>query len=152
MFKKIKAIWYAILAILTGKNSENTPVETITAQMHEPRPLPIGRTEFEEWSDRIISGCVIPGVSAESTKFALADQLLHLGPTEDHKPDIFFIKSLRKFAINQTADEMRKEIRDAAKARLEKTEAAAKALLTPEATDKPLKDVANEKVAIERVS
>jgi hypothetical protein len=115
---------YKLWAKLTGKNSKYTPVAVISDQLLERRPLPIGRKEFEEWSDRIISGCLIPGVTPESIKFALADQLLHLSPTEDHKEDMFFIKSLRKFAVNQTADEMRKEIRDAAKARLAAEEAA----------------------------
>jgi hypothetical protein len=85
LLKKLKACFYAVIAILKGKNDARTPVDTIHAQLHEARPLPIGKAEFEEWSDRIISGAIIPGVSAESTKFALADQLMHLGPTEDHK-------------------------------------------------------------------
>jgi hypothetical protein len=36
----------------------------------------------------------------------------------DFESDLYFIKCLRKFAINQVADAMRIEIRDAAKARL----------------------------------
>jgi hypothetical protein len=80
----------------------------------------MGVTEFHEWSDRIMSGTLIPGATPESIKFALADMLLHLGPTESHKEDAFFIHSLRKFAVNQVADEMRKKIRDDAKARLAK--------------------------------
>jgi hypothetical protein len=125
-------VWfYKLWGKLTGKNLKDTPVEVITDQMLEMRALPIGRAEFEVWSDRIISGALIPGVTEESSKFALADQIMHLGPTEDHKPDIFFIKTLRKFAVNQTADEMRREIRDKAKARLAAQEEAAKVLLGP---------------------
>ncbi len=116
---------------LLGKNLQSTPSEVIVDQMNEPRPLPMGKQEFEEWSDRIIGGALVPGGAedpasfVESQKFALANMLMHLGPTESHKPDAFFIHSLRKFAVNQVADVVRKEIHEAAKARLaeqEKTE------------------------------
>lgn len=90
--------------------------------MNERQPLPMGRKEFEEWSDRIISGAMIPGATPESQKFTLANLLLHLGPQESHKEDAFFIHSLRKFAVNQVADALRTEIRDSVKARLEKEE------------------------------
>lgn len=111
-------------------NPVDLPVDAITEQMREPRPLPMGRKEFEEWSDRIISGALIPGgednreVFIEGQKFALADMLLHLGPTESHKPDAFFIHSLRKFAINQVAVAVRSEIHEAGKARLAAAQAA----------------------------
>jgi hypothetical protein len=59
----------------------------------------------------------------EGQKFALANALMHLGPTESHKPDAFFIHSLRKFAINQVADTVRKELHAAAKARTESSAA-----------------------------
>lgn len=81
----------------------------------------MGRKEFEEWSDRIIAGAMLTA-TAESQKFTLANLLLHLGPTESHKEDAFFIHSLRKFAVNQIADTMRCDIRDTAKARLDKEE------------------------------
>jgi hypothetical protein len=92
--------------------------EVIKDQLNEKRALPLGAQEFEIWSDRIISGACIPGATPESIKFALADQLLHLGPTVDFECDLYFIKCLRKFAINQVADAKRHEIRDQAKARL----------------------------------
>lgn len=111
--------------------------EDIVLQMQEARPLPMGRADFDEWARRIISGALIPDAEGnvyqeymenndpaskysiffESQKFALANMLLHLGPTESHKPDAFFIHSLRKFAINQVADAVRKELHEAAKAR-----------------------------------
>lgn len=109
-------------ARLTGRNSKHLPKAVIVNQMLEPRPLPVGRTEFEEWSDRIISGALLPA-DAASQKFALADALLHLGPTESHKPDAHFIHTLRKFAVNQVAVEMRKELHDERKAALAKEEA-----------------------------
>jgi hypothetical protein len=104
---------------LTGKNSKYTPTAVIKDQLNEKRARPLGVAEFHIWSDRIISGACIPGATAESIKFALADQLLHLGPTVDFESDLYFIKCLRKFAINQVADSMRREIRDTAKARLD---------------------------------
>lgn len=102
------------------QNSVDTPKEVILDQLNEPRPLPMGRAEFEEWSDRIISGALVKA-DIPSQKFALANLLLHLGPTESHKPDAFFIHSLRKFAVNQVADEIRKELYRARKA-AEKTD------------------------------
>lgn len=105
------------------QNSADIIPEVILEQMNEPRPLPMGRKEFEEWSERIISGALIPGgledpqAFKEGQVFCLANMLMHLGPTESHKPDAFFIHSLRKFAINQVADTVRKELHEAAKAR-----------------------------------
>lgn len=91
------------------KNSDDTSAEEIVAQLNDPRPLPMGRKEFEEWSDRIISGALVPA-DLLSQKYCLANLLLHLGPTESHKADAFFIHSLRKFAVNQVADTIRQEI------------------------------------------
>jgi len=93
------------------------PIAKIIDQMNEPRPLPLGMTEFDEWSDRIIAGTLLPA-DPESQKFALASMLMHLSPTTDHESDGYFIKSLRKSAINQIAHAKMTEIRDAAKARL----------------------------------
>lgn len=87
-------------------------------QMNEPRPLPMGRKEFDLWSDRIMSGALV-SADKSSQLFCLANMLLHLGPTESHKPDAFFIHSLRKFAINEVADSVRKELYAEKKAREE---------------------------------
>lgn len=111
--------------IRKDKNIASTNVETIKHQLNDRRPLPMGREEFEVWSNRIITGAMIQA-TPESQKFTLANLLLHLGPTESHKEDNFFIHSLRKFAVNQVADAMRIEIRDAAKARLEAEEESKK--------------------------
>lgn len=115
--------------------------EEIVDQMAEPRPLPMGREDFHVWSDRIIAGALIPDEVGQvfemngsvvwdekspypkfvqSQKFALANQLLHLGPTESHKPDAYFIHSLRVSAIKQVAVTVGNEMRDAVKARLAK--------------------------------
>lgn len=106
------------LAQRMGRNTKYTPTAVIKDQLNEKRELPLGVAAFHDWSDRIISGACIPGATPDSIKFALADQLLHLGPTVDFESDLYFIKCLRKFAINQVADAMRHEIRDAAKAKL----------------------------------
>ncbi len=111
------------------RNTNATSKTKIIDQMNESRPLPMGRKEFDEWSERIIAGALIPNAAGkvfqiagleawdpdseysihlEGQKFALANMLMHLGPTESHKPDAFFIHSLRKFAINQVADTITK--------------------------------------------
>ncbi len=101
------------------KNTDGTPVEEILQQMGEPRPLPKGRKEFEDWSDRIISGaCLAESVTAESQKFALANMLTHIGPTESHKPDAHFIHALHVCCVKQVAVEMVREINESKKLRV----------------------------------
>lgn len=141
----MKGFFYRFLARLRGRNSQSMPKDVILDQMNEPRPLPMGRFDFEVWSERIISGALIPNAEGktlqETTKtatnlwgsehhifyksqqYALANLLMHLGPTESHKPDAFFIHSLRKFAVNQVADTIRRELHDEAKARTAEEEA-----------------------------
>lgn len=122
-------VFFSLIARLFGFNFSFTPKDVIVDQLNESRPLPMGRTEFHEWANRIISGALLPqGIEVEeevfvdSQKFCLANLIMHLGPTESHKPDAFFIHSLRKFAVNQVADAIRIELRDAAKARTAKDE------------------------------
>lgn len=100
------------------------PKWLILRQLNKPRPLPMGRSEFNEWSARIIQGALVPGATINSQIWTLANLILHLGPTESHKPDAFFIHSLRKFAANQVADYVRAEIRTEEKARLDAEEKA----------------------------
>ena len=92
---------------------ETQPVAVgdITDQMLERRPLPIGRTQFHEWSDRIIAGAMVDA-STRSQKFALAEMILHLQPTEAFKDDAHFILKLRKGAVNETVVAMMKEIKE----------------------------------------
>ncbi len=78
----------------------------------------MGRHEFDLWSERILSGSLV-AADVDAQKFALANMLLHLGPTESHKPDAFFIHSLRKFAVNETAVAIRDELYAKKKAREE---------------------------------
>jgi hypothetical protein len=105
----MKSFFYRILARITGKNSANMPVDNISNQLKEMRPLPLGRSEFEDWSDRIISGAMLP-IKADDQKYALANMIMQLGPTEHMKYDLHFISMLRKAAVNQVADEIRKEM------------------------------------------
>ncbi len=107
---------HRLLAKLRGKNSASTPAAVINEQMLEPRPLPMGVTEFHEWSDRIIAGAMVPAEKM-SLKFALAEMIMHLKPTQDFCEDAYFIHCLRKGAVNQVAYAMMTEIRDARKAR-----------------------------------
>lgn len=120
------------------KNSKDTCKDEIVNQMDEPRALPMGRKEFEEWSNRIIAGALIPSTDGkvpeyldlfgkegdtdqhkliDSQKFALCNQLLHIGQTESHKPDAYFIHSLRVSAIKQVAVMIGEEYRQKAKDR-----------------------------------
>ncbi len=113
------------------RNDEFTAPALIVDQMQEPRPLPLGRAEFEEWSDRIIAGAMITGSDEEpealieGQKYALANMIMHLGPTESHKPDAFFIHSLRKVVCNQVAHTIFQELHAKGKARVAAKEAAA---------------------------
>ncbi len=113
----MKNALHALWSRLTGRNSKHTPQAVIKDQLLELRPLPMGRLEFYQWSDRIISGAVIPG-EISSQRFALANLLMHLGPQESHKEDAFFIHSMRRYVVQQVAHTMMTEIRDDAKARL----------------------------------
>lgn len=115
-------IWH-LYSKLTGKNHKSTPPNVIQGQLQEKRALPTGIQEFKEWSDRIISGSMLTA-DAESQRFALANTLINLSPTTAFETDLYFIHVLRKHAINQVADAMRTEIRNAAKERLNAEEAS----------------------------
>lgn len=118
---------------------ERRTVDSIKDTLTQKQPLPTGVTEFHAWADRIIAGACLTA-DADSQKFALANTLMHLGPTVAFEQDIYFIHTLRKFAVNQVADAMRTEIRDQAKARLAEEEKNK----TPAAVTPPLE--ANAKV------
>lgn len=94
----------------------------ILKELHENKPLPMGVSEFQEWSLRVIGIAMIPGATVESQQFALANMLMHLSPTTAFECDGYFVNSLRKFAVNQVADAIRTEIRDKTKARLAEEE------------------------------
>lgn len=90
-------------------------IDQLIDQLSELRPLPVGMQEFEVWSDRIISGAMLPATT-ESQKFALASILLGVGQTKDHESDGYFIKCLRKGATDQIAVAKMEEIKAARKA------------------------------------
>jgi hypothetical protein len=111
----MKSLFYSLLAKLKGKNSASTPKEVIAAQMDELRPLPIGRVQFMDWSDRIISGALVEA-DKESQRFALTEMIMHLPPNKSFCEDAFFINGLRRVAVNQTCITMMTEIKEAHKA------------------------------------
>lgn len=70
-----------------------------------PTPLPVGMTEFEEWSNSIIE---LSGnyADTDSMKFAIASMVIHLGPQTSHISKNHFVRSLRKTAANQIASQV----------------------------------------------
>lgn len=90
--------------------------ESIKEELLAKRALPIGVKEFHEWSDRIIAGAMLPA-DPDSQKYALANDLMHCSPNTAFETDIYFIHRLRKYAVNQVADRIRKDLYAAAKAK-----------------------------------
>lgn len=95
-------------------------IKMVLEDLKEPKPLPMGRQEFNEWSMRIISIAQIPGATIESQQFALAEMLLHVKPTQSFESDGHFVHSLRKGAVNQVAHMMVQELKKAQIERAEK--------------------------------
>lgn len=118
-------LFHSVAAKIRGKNSAATPPSVIKEQMEELRPLPMGLTEFLEWSDRIIAGAMVSALP-DDQRYVLANEILQLKPTEDHKPDKYFIHLLRKLAANQVADHWRQSYFAEKKARLAAADEAAK--------------------------
>ena len=134
---------------LLRKNPKSLPPKAIVDQMTESRPLPIGRTEFQDWSDRIISGALVEHdpsmdeqVFRKNQKIVLANMIVCLGPTESHKPDAHFIHGLRMAAVKQTAHMMGTEIREELKPKLEAVpdEQGGKLLTQPGAYERAQKE------------
>ena len=75
-----------------------------------PTKLPVGMSQFETWSDSIIE---LSGEFADrdSMKFAIASQVMHLGPQRSSVPKNFFVSSLRKAAANQVASQIFQDIK-----------------------------------------
>ena len=135
MITKLYYKFMGLIAKILGRNSKYTPVDVIVAQLNEPRPLPVGVGEWKEFADRILSGTLFTA-ERDSYEYVLANMILTLGPTESHKPDAYFIHSLKKVAANQIADNRRKELYAAKKAKedLEKSKQAMEANPQAEAT------------------
>ena len=90
----------------------------------ERKPLPIGRSQFEEWSDRIIQGAAVEA-DRESLKWCLAGMLMQISATEAFKEDAYFMLALRTNAVKQTGHSMAEEIKQAYEARKKQAEATA---------------------------
>ncbi len=85
-------------------------------QLSEKRPLPVGMTEFEEWSDRIISGSGLPA-TRESQQWTLAMMMAALPATQAYESDGYFINCLRKAANSQVCQAKLEQIHADKKAR-----------------------------------
>lgn len=120
----MKEFFFRLYSHLFKRNHANTPISIISDQLYEPRPLPMGKSEFDTWAERIISGAMCPA-EHDSQKFALANMIMHLGPTEHMKPDIHFISQLRKVAVNQIADAVRQEIHSRVKSKADEEKSKA---------------------------
>lgn len=68
-----------------------------------PSKLPTGVAEFKDWADSIFYTYDLPDMP--SYRQALASMIMHLGPTVDRKPKLFFAKSVKKAQANQIAYE-----------------------------------------------
>lgn len=97
---------------------------------HFPTKLPVGLTEFNEWSDSIIA---LSGQFADtdSMRYAIASNLIHLPHTKSKVPKAYFVNTLRKAAANQVASQVFQDIKlkqaEAAEmAKLQQVEDAAK--------------------------
>lgn len=88
-------------------------IENQVDYLKEMRPLPLGRTEFNEWSKEIYRLAGIPGLTFESAQFALADMVLHVKPTQSFESYGHFVHSLRKGAANQVAHAIFVELKEA---------------------------------------
>lgn len=101
-----------------------------------PRPLPLGRKEFEHWTEEIIELSGVP--SNPSTRFCVAGMVLH-GTKEGNYTQRSFAKRLRKFAANEVAMAITTELkgqRDAALKQDNKGEATTLKVVGNETTPK----------------
>lgn len=75
------------------------------------KPLPVGRAEFNEFADRIIS-LVGPIADKDSLTFVLATEILHADSKKASFTDQHFIDRLRRVAANQVASTIAYEIKE----------------------------------------
>lgn len=76
-----------------------------------PRPLPVGRTENDAWSSRIIAQAG-NYADVDSMRFILNTAVLHMPPNKAYVSDWHFIKLLRKAAANQVSSQVFQEIKE----------------------------------------
>ncbi len=82
-----------------------------------PSKLPVGMTEFEAWSDSIISLYDLATKDANSVKFTLSTIIMHLGPQTAYKSKFFFYLTLQTAAAKQIAGAAFTKIKEDEKAR-----------------------------------
>lgn len=96
-----------------------------------PTRLPIGLTEFNEWASSVLSLYDFP--DNDSTRWALASMVIHLGPTDAYKPKRYFGLSIRAGAAKQVAGTVFQELKlkdQAARAKAEQDKKSAEATAT----------------------
>ncbi len=98
---------------------------------HFPTKLPVGLTEFNDWSDSIIE---LSGnfADSDSMKYAIASNLIHLPHTKAYVAKSYFVNSLRKAAANQVASQVFHDIKIKQEERAKQLTAEAAALKAAE--------------------
>lgn len=111
----------------------NNVVNKIKKQLNKvksyfPTRLPIGMTEFNDWTSSIVNTFDLP--DNDSTRFGLAVMITHLQPTEFTKSKRYFAISVKKSMANQIAFANMEELKAKQKAQIaaEQAAVAAKAL------------------------
>lgn len=115
-------------------------------QLSELRPLPLGKKEFETWSNRIILNAGIPGATIESQKFALAGMIAHVPASKSFESDAFFIHSLRKNCANVVAFEVMQDLRELKAKKEEQSQVTGEVLPHLQGNNEETKILADKKV------
>lgn len=76
-----------------------------------PSKLPTGTADFDSWAVSIFTTYNLPDMP--SYRNAIASMIMHLGPTTDKKPLLFFAKAVRKAQANQIAYEEIQKLKQA---------------------------------------
>jgi hypothetical protein len=74
-----------------------------------PRQLPIGRTDFDKFCEKLFWTYDIPNL--DSYCQAVATMIMHLSPTTDRAPLKYFAKSIKKAQANEVAYHVIQEIK-----------------------------------------
>lgn len=93
-----------------------TEHDILVKQLAEKRRLPVGMTEFETWTDRIISGAGLPA-TRESQQWTLAMMMASLPATVAFESDGYFINCLVKAANSHVCQAVLEKISNAKKER-----------------------------------
>lgn len=81
-----------------------------------PTRLPQGKTAFTEWADDILNTYGLP--NNDSTHFALATMVMHLGPSQCFRPKIFFALKCWTAASKEIAHAVMQELKEKQQAAL----------------------------------